>query len=302
MRLGIFPNLLRQRRTYSVISDFGSMKLLAIDVGNTIINFGLFSALAKGEFLPDPPVAGQAGENDRGFTCGGDNKELTKIKILTTKFAKIPFSDYDIAIISSVVPDLTPKIKKNLKNSIVVNHKNIPIKIKLINPGEVGSDRLVNAVAVKELYGVPSVVIDLGTATTFDIVSENGEYIGGVIAPGVRISAESLSEKTAKLPKVSFRVPMKSGRRNLVVGKNTKEAILAGIFYGQVGLIREVIKRIRSSPSRFACGEEFGVRRLKVVLTGGYANFFAAHFPDFIVDEDLTLKGLKIIFEKLTLR
>lgn len=235
------------------------MKLLAIDIGNTTINFGLF-----------------------------ENKKLKKIKICTEKFKKIPFGNYDAAIISSVVPFATKKIIRQLKiKPIITDYKNIPIKIKVKNPKQVGSDRLVNAVALKEIYGCPSVVIDSGTATTFDFVSEKGEYLGGVISPGIKISAEALHEKTAKLPKVSFRALA----RNLIIGKNTKEAILSGIFFGHIGLIKEVIDRVQSS--------EFRVQRLKVILTGGYADFFAAHFPDFIVDDDITLKGLKIIFSKI---
>ena len=245
------------------------MKLLAVDIGNTTINFGLFSAAQIG-----------------GFASGGENKKLEKVKIFTEKFEKIPFGDYNSAIITSVVPDATKKIIRQLKiKPIILDSKNIPIKIKLKKPAEVGSDRLVNAAASKEIYGVPSVVIDFGTATTFDIISKNGEYIGGIIAPGVRISAESLYEKTAKLPKIKLEVPKN------IIGKNTKEAILSGIFYGQVGLIKEVMERVQSS--------EFRVQSLKVILTGGYSGFFSKHFPDFIVDEDLTLKGLKIIFSKI---
>ncbi|MBI5573106.1 MAG: type III pantothenate kinase [Elusimicrobia bacterium] len=233
------------------------MKLLAIDIGNTTINFGLF-----------------------------ENKKLEKATVFIKKFKKIPFGDYDGVIIASVVPDATKKIIRLLKvKPVILNSKNIPIKIKVKNPQRVGADRLVNAVAAKEIYGVPSVVVDLGTATTFDVVSKNGDYIGGIIAPGIKISAESLHEKTAKLPKIKPEVPKN------IIGKNTKEAILSGIFYGHLGLIREVINRVQSS--------EFRVQKLKIILTGGYSEFFSKHFPDFIVDEDFTLKGLEIISGKI---
>ena len=235
------------------------MKLLAIDIGNTTINFGFF-----------------------------ENKKLKKIKIFTEKFKKIPFGDYDDVIIASVVPKATKKTVRLLKiKPVILDSKNIPIKIKLKNPDRVGSDRLVNAFAAKELYGVPAVVVDLGTATTFDIVSKNDEYIGGIIAPGVRISAESLYEKTAKLPNIIPEIPKN------IIGKNTKEAILSGIFFGHIGLIKEVVNKVGSRKS------EVGSEKLKIILTGGYASFFAAHFPDFIVDDDITLKGLKIIFSKI---
>ncbi|MFH1541164.1 MAG: type III pantothenate kinase [Elusimicrobiota bacterium] len=256
------------------------MNLLAIDIGNTTVNFGLFE-----------------------ISQDGKNKKLkTKTKILTEKFQKIPppLNNYDNAIITSVVPNVTNKIISQLKiKPIVLNSKNIPIKIKLKTPEKVGSDRLVNSVAVSELYGVPSVVIDLGTATTLDVISKNREYLGGIIAPGIRISAESLYEKTAKLPKIKPEIPKN------VIGKNTKEAILSGIFYGQIGLIKEAINKIenRKSSSKsiacFTCGEEVESKNLKVILTGGYASFFSKYFPDFIIDEDITLKGLEIIFTKI---
>ncbi|MDO8735425.1 MAG: type III pantothenate kinase [Elusimicrobiota bacterium] len=234
------------------------MKLLAIDIGNTTINSGLF-----------------------------ENKKLKiKRKIATEKFKRIPFGDYNDVIIASVVPKATKKIIRLLKiKPIILDSKNIPIKIKVKSPQMVGSDRLVNAFAAKELYGVPAVVVDLGTATTFDVVSKNDEYIGGIIAPGIKISAESLYEKTAKLPNIKPEVPKN------VIGKNTKEAILSGIFYGHLGLIKEVIEKVKS--------EKLKVKNLKVILTGGYATFFSKHFPDFIVDRDITLKGLEIIFSKI---
>lgn len=233
------------------------MKLLAIDIGNTTINFGLF-----------------------------ENKKLKKVKIFTEKFKKIPFGDYNYAIIASVVPYATKKIIRLLKvKPVILDSKNIPIKIKIKNPQRVGSDRLVNAFAAKKLYGNPAIIVDLGTATTFDVVSKNGEYLGGVIAPGIKISTESLYEKTAKLPKIKPEVPKN------VIGKNTKEAILSGIFYGHLGLIKEVITKLQIT--------NYKLQNPKVILTGGYSEFFAKHFPDFIVDKDITLKGLKIIFSKI---
>ena len=241
------------------------MKLLAIDVGNTTIKFGLF-----------------------------ENKKLKKAAVFTKKFKKIPFVDYDNVIIASVVPDATKKIIRLLKTKpIILDSKNIPIKIKVKNPQKVGSDRLVNACAAKEIYGVPSVVVDLGTATTFDVVSKNGDYLGGVIAPGIKILTESLYEKTAKLPNIKLTPSVILSEAKNLIGKNTKEAILSGIFYGHIGLIKEVIKKVRSEKL------EVKSKKLKVILTGGYAVFFLKYFPDFIVDGDITLKGLKIIFEKL---
>ncbi|MDD5687172.1 MAG: type III pantothenate kinase [Elusimicrobia bacterium] len=238
------------------------MKLLAVDIGNTTINFGFFE----------------------------NGKLISKRKVLSGKFNRIPYLGSDRAIISSVVPSLTSRVGKKLKKPVVVNYKNVRVEIKLKNPKQVGTDRLVNVVAANELYGTPSIVIDTGTATTFDVISEKGEYLGGVIAPGIKMSAGSLYERTAKLPKVEPRIP------DNVIGKNTEEAILSGIFYGHIGLIKEVVERIK--------GDFSNSKKLKIILTGGYSNFISKYFSktsweNFIVDEDLTLQGLKIVFENL---
>lgn len=237
------------------------MKLLAIDIGNTTINFGLFSAA-----------------------------QLKEEKIFTEKFKKIPFGDYDAAIISSVVPDATGKIIRRLKiKPIILDHKNIPLKISLKKPAQVGADRLVNAVAAKTLYGYPAIVIDMGTATTIDVVSEKGEYAGGIIAPGIEMSAVSLYEKTAKLPKIKLPLGGGASRGNLIIGTNTKEAILAGIFTGHIGLLKEAIRRIKNQSRQGGT---------KIILTGGYVGYFSKYIDHSVADKDLTLKGLKIIFDK----
>jgi type III pantothenate kinase len=242
------------------------MRLLGIDIGNTTVNFGLFS----------------------------DGRLIRTKKVLSKEAAvkKIPFGGFDAAVIASVVPALTGKLILKIKRTrkgvspVIADFKNIPIKIKVDFPAQVGADRLVNALAVKELYGSPAVVIDLGSATTFDIVSARGEYLGGVIAPGISMSINALHEKTAKLPIVSLVRP--AG----VAGKNTSDAIVSGIVHGNVGMIKEVMLRI----SR----ECFRPSGFKVVLTGGYAGFIKHYFKNFIVDEDLTLKGLNIIYSKIS--
>ncbi|HAM39363.1 MAG TPA: type III pantothenate kinase [Elusimicrobia bacterium] len=234
------------------------MKLLAVDIGNTTINFGLFE----------------------------NGNLILKKKIISYGFKNVPIKDYSESIVSSVVPDLTLTIKKTLKNPIILNNKNIPIKIKLKNPSQVGIDRLVNAVAAKNIYSCPSIVIDFGTATTFDIVSEKGEYIGGIIAPGIKISAESLYEKTAKLPKLNI----KKINNLKIIGKNTNEAINSGIIYGHIGLIKEVLREIEKQNPK--------IKKPKIILTGGYSKMLSGFF-DFKIDEELTLKGLQVIFDSL---
>jgi len=240
------------------------MKLLAVDIGNTTINFGLFE----------------------------DKKLKKKVKILSKLLPKkdIPFGDFGAAVVSSVVPELTSAIVKKIKKFhddrrvFIVTSRNVPIKLKVDIPDQVGADRIVNAIAAREIYGCPAVVIDLGTATTFDIVSKKGEYSGGVIAPGIQMSIDALYEKTSQLPRVNMKLPQN------IIGKNTNDAIISGVIFGKVGMIREVMGRIGSGKWEVGSG--------RVILTGGYAKMLSKYFPNFVVDCDLTLKGLKIIYDR----
>ena len=149
-------------------------------------------------------------------------------------------------------------------------------------PATIGADRLANAAAVRHLYGAPAVVVDFGTAVTFDILSPEGNYIGGVIAPGLEVMTDYLFQRTALLPRIRPVEPRSA------VGKSTREAMLAGAVYGYRGLVREILARIR---------REIGGRRpLRIVATGGYAALIAARLPEIkLVRPNLTLEGLRII-------
>jgi type III pantothenate kinase len=156
------------------------------------------------------------------------------------------------------------------------------MRISVDNPREMGPDRVVNAVAVHKLYKGPVIVIDLGTATTFDVVSKEGDYLGGAIAPGIGIASEALFDRTAMLPRVELARPKQ------VIGKNTISAMQSGIIFGYAGLIEGIINRIQRELESKA----------EVIATGGYVQLVAQEIPAIdIVKPDLSLIGLRLIYE-----
>lgn len=197
-------------------------------------------------------------------------------------------SDVSNAAICSVVPPLTGTFASLCRRYfrceplIVEAGVRTGIRIAMENPKEVGADRVVNAAAGRELYGSPLIVIDLGTATTFDVVSREGEYVGGAISPGVALGAEALFNRTAQLPRVELVHPKKA------IGKGTVSAMQSGILYGYAGLIEGMVARIQG---------EMG-ERARVIATGGLAELIARETKCIqAVEPDLTLIGLRIIFE-----
>ena len=256
--------------------------LLAIDVGNTNTVFAVF----KGDSLLDSwrlrTESGRSADEYAGF--------LNQVFDLSgVKFKKIT----DV-IISSVVPEANFHISALCEKYIdaapmFVSKDNVPVKIDVERPGDVGADRLVNAVAVKAHYkGFKkggAIVIDFGTATTFDVIDANGAYAGGVIAPGIDLSIDALHRAASKLPKISVQKPER------VIGKSTVQAMRSGIYHGYESLIEGVVKGIRS---------ELQGGDVLVLATGGLANLFAEG-SDVIdqVDQDLTLKGLYEIYRGL---
>ena len=198
-------------------------------------------------------------------------------------------NDLEGAIVASVVPPLntamTFMIRKyfGIEPLFVEPGVKTGVAIHVDNPAEVGADRIVNCAAAHEAYGGPTVIVDFGTATTFDVVTAHAEFVGGVIAPGLNISAEALFARAARLPRVDIRRP------DHVIGTNTVVNMQSGIYFGYLGLVDGILARIRNE-----------VPNLKrVVATGGLATLFAEdseHIDE--VDTELTLKGLKLIYDR----
>ncbi len=188
-------------------------------------------------------------------------------------------------VVSSVVPEKNPAILKGARKVDVIwldSTLKLGLTIDYPKPKSIGADRLANAVAVTELYGFPAIVVDFGTAVTFDIVSGERKYIGGVIAPGLEAMTNFLYQRTALLPKISLKEPRS------VVGKSTSEAMLSGAVIGYRGLVREILMRIKA--------EHFPRKKLYVVATGGYARLIARELPEIgAIRPHLTLEGLRII-------
>lgn len=198
------------------------------------------------------------------------------------------------AAICSVVPRATPFVRKAVKaiwriESLELNFKTVHgIGIDYPKPQTIGADRLANAVAAKFHFGAPVIVVDFGTAVTFDVVNAKGNYVGGIIAPGLAAMTDYLHEKTALLPKIKIVEPRK------IVGKSTEQAMLVGAVCGYRGLIRGLIGGLK---------RELGAKKLSVVATGGYAKLIAAKLPEIsAVRADLTLEGLRLNFQNCVTR
>ena len=189
-------------------------------------------------------------------------------------------------VVSSVVPAKNSAISKAAKekaNVIWLDWKlTLGVEIDYAKPRSIGADRLANAAAVAELYGCPAIVVDFGTAVTFDIVSERRSYVGGVIAPGLEAMTNFLYQRTALLPRLSLKEPRHA------VGKSTIEAMLSGAVFGYRGLVREILARIKA--------EQFPRKKVYVVATGGYARLIAGRLPEIgVIRPHLTLEGLRIV-------
>lgn len=251
--------------------------LLAIDIGNTNIDIGIF----KKEKL----VKNWSIKTEREKTC--DEYGITLLNLLS--LSGLEKGRIESVIFSSVVPPLTPVFQDlsrslfQVKPIIVGPGLRTGMAILYENPLEVGADRVVAAIAVFEKFGGPSIVVDFGTATTFDAVSSKGEYLGGAIAPGIQIAAESLYLKTAKLPRIEIKKPKKA------IGRTTVSSMQSGVYFGYIGLISNIIKEIK---------RELG-KEATVVSTGGFAAQISCEIKSINHHEPyLALDGLRILYER----
>ena len=251
--------------------------LLAIDIGNTHTVFGLFDA--------DTLVADFRLATRRDATAD----EISVLLHALLENAGIAREQVLGVVVSSVVPELDA-VYAGLGRSFGAAEAlfvgpgiktGMPIQYE--SPHAVGADRIVNSVAARARFGAPVIVLDFGTATTFDVVGPGGEYLGGVIAPGLGLSADALFSRAARLHRVDLRRPAR------VIGRNTEQSIQAGLFHGYVGLVEGLVRRIRVELGQDA----------PVVATGGLAPIFAPELPFLAAtDPHLTLEGLRLLWDK----
>jgi type III pantothenate kinase len=257
------------------------MVLLTVDIGNTNVSLGVFTYRGG---------VGKLNEHWRLATRSGQTSDEIAVT-LRALFAPSPLEIRQVSdvIVSSVVPPLLPiweRVFTKLfdRPALIVGpgiRTGMPVRYE--NPREVGADRIVNAVAALELLGGPVIAVDFGTATTFDCVSAQGEYVGGVIFPGIQVAMEALFERAAMLHRVEV------ARPKSVIGKTTTAAVQSGLLYGYAGIVDALVGRIRA---------ELGAEA-SVVATGGLAHQIAAESATIErVEPFLTLEGLRLLFEK----
>lgn len=249
--------------------------LLTVDVGNTNITLGVFE---KEKIV-------------------GTYRLTTKMQRTSDEFGidiKALLNEYEGKIDDVIISSVVPGVMYSLNSAFIKYYGVTPkvvgpgmktgIKLNVPNPREIGADRIVDAVGAYDVYGGPVIVIDFGTATTYDLIGPDGEFLAGITAPGIRISAKALWEDTAKLPEIEIKKP------DSILAKETISSMQAGLVYGYIGQTEYIVNKVK---------EESGYMDAKVVATGGLGKIIAEETDCInIYDKDLTLNGLRLIYEK----
>ena len=258
--------------------------LLAIDVGNTNITVGLFrdGSLAATRRLATDPRATP------------DQLEVALQGVLSLDDAGL--HELTGVAMASVVPSVALAFEavaaRHQLTTVVASAGTVPLPIRVDRPAEVGADRLVNALAAVRIHGAPAVVIDAGTATTFDCVAPDGAFVGGAILPGPELGLEALAARTAQLPRVELRAPDRA------IGRSTVEAMQSGLVLGYQGMVRSLLDRIRGELADSATD----ALSIRTILTGGMAavSWLAAVDPEAVIDPHLTLRGLALLHAEVS--
>lgn len=254
--------------------------LLAIDIGNTNLTGGSFQA---GSLV----AARRAATNARATA---DEVELLIDGLLRLDGGSL--ADIGAIVLASVVPAMTAAVEavaaRRGQPLLIASAGTVPLAVRTDRPADVGADRLVNALAVQRLYGTPAVVVDFGTATTFDCISTDGAYVGGAIAPGLELGLEALAARTAKLPRIELRAPDRA------IGRDTVSAMQSGTIFGYQALVTGLLERIRRE---LADSCDVRPADVQAILTGGLSGAPWAKALEGVdhIDPDLTLKGLAIL-------
>lgn len=252
--------------------------LLVVDIGNTNITLGIFKGeKLLGRFRMTTKLPRTSDEYGI-FIC-----ELLKQK-------EIFPAQVEGVVISSVVPNIMYSFENGIKKylnlcpMVIGVGTRTGLKISTANPSEIGADRIVDAVGAYELYGGPVIVIDFGTATTYDVISSNGSFLAGITSPGIQMSANALWKDTARLPEIEIKKP------SSILARDTVSSMQAGLVYGYIGQTEYIIRKVK---------EELGILQIRVVATGGLGKIICKETDAIeIYDSDLTLKGLRILYGK----
>ncbi len=250
--------------------------ILVIDIGNTTMEFGIYE---KNELI--------------GVFRLGSKRDITsdEVGLFASQFFEhrhLSINDIEDVVISSVVPQVnysvSSAVRKYFGKEPLVIGENLVCNMKNLyeNPKEVGADRIVDSYAAYRKYGAPLIIVDFGTATTCEAISREGEYLGGIIYPGIKVSMDALYEKAAKLPKIEILKP------KIALGRNTVESMQSGAYFGYLGAIEKMVESLKAE-----IGED-----AKVVATGGFSRLFKDETGLFdYVDQRLPLEGIKMVYE-----